>query len=78
MSPVGICAEIGLAGETHLPARRDEEWLAALRRLLTDGALRRRMGQAGRAYAEAHCSLEGQADAMAAVLRAAAGAGFGL
>ena len=67
MSPVGVCATIGVRDETHFLAMTDEEWLAALRRLLTDAGLRRRMGQAGRRFAEEHHSLEHAADLLAAV-----------
>lgn len=72
MSPVGVCAAMGVAGETHLPATTDEEWLDALRRLLADAELRRRMGRAGRAHAEAHYSIGEQAEALTAILRKAA------
>jgi glycosyltransferase involved in cell wall biosynthesis len=72
MSPVGVCATMGVAGETHLLATTDDEWLAALRRLLADADLRRRMGRAERAHAEAHYSLAEQADALASIIRAAA------
>ena len=72
MSPVGVCATMGVAGETHLLATTDEEWLAALRQLLGDAERRRRMGRAGRAYAEAHFSIAEQAEALASILRAAA------
>jgi glycosyltransferase involved in cell wall biosynthesis len=71
MSPVGVCATLGLPGETHLLATTDEEWLAALRRLLTDAELRRRMGQAGRTFAEEHHSVEHAADLLAAVFERA-------
>ena len=71
MSPVGVCATMGIAGETHFLATTDDEWLDALRRLLAGAELRRRMGQAGRAYAEAHYSMEAQAEALASILRAA-------
>ncbi|MEK6374323.1 MAG: glycosyltransferase [Acidobacteriota bacterium] len=72
MSPVGVCAAMGIPGETHLNAVTDDEWLAALRRLLTDAALRMRMGRAGRAFAERHYSLDAHADTLAAIIRAAA------
>ena len=65
MSPVGICATMGVPGETHLLATTDEEWLAALRRLLTDAELRTRMGRAGRKFAEEHYSLDAVADTLA-------------
>jgi glycosyltransferase involved in cell wall biosynthesis len=67
MSPVGVCATIGVRDETHFLATTNEEWLAALRRLLTDAELRRRMGQAGRRFAEEHHSLERAADLLATV-----------
>ena len=72
MSPVGVCAEMGRAGETHLAAITDDDWLAALRRLLDDAALRRQMGQAGRLFAERCYSIDGAADALAAIIQAAA------
>jgi glycosyltransferase involved in cell wall biosynthesis len=72
MSPVGVCATMGIPGETHLLATTDDEWLEALRRLLTDAELRQRMGRAGRAFAEQHYSLEAHADVLTSVLRAAA------
>jgi glycosyltransferase involved in cell wall biosynthesis len=72
MSPVGVCATMGIPGETHLLAVTDDEWLDALRRLVTDAELRQRIGRAGRAFAERHYSLDGQADALASILRGAA------
>jgi glycosyltransferase involved in cell wall biosynthesis len=67
MSPVGVGATIGVRDRTHFLATTDDEWLEALRRLLADAGLRRRMGEAGRAFAEEHCSLERAADLLAAV-----------
>jgi glycosyltransferase involved in cell wall biosynthesis len=72
MSPVGVCASMGVAGETHFLATTDDEWLDALRRLLGDAELRRRMGRAGRAFAEAHYAMDAQADALAEIVRRAA------
>jgi len=72
MSPVGICATLGLREQTHLLAVTDEEWLMALRRLLADAGLRTRMGQAGRRFAEEHHALEDAADILAAVCKRAA------
>jgi glycosyltransferase involved in cell wall biosynthesis len=69
MSPVGTCATLGLRDETHFLATTEEEWLAALGRLLSDAALRKRMGQAGRRYAEEHHALEHAADLLAALCR---------
>ena len=72
MSPVGVCATMGEPGRTHLAATTTDEWSNAIRRLLADAALRRSMGSAGRAFAEANYSLSTQADTLAAVLREAA------
>jgi glycosyltransferase involved in cell wall biosynthesis len=69
MSPVGVCADIGVPGATHYTAMTDDEWLAALTRLLTDPALRRQMGREGRAFAEDHYSIERHADRLASILR---------
>ena len=71
MSPVGVCAEMGRAGETHLVAITDDEWLEALRRLLDHATLRREMGRAGRAFAERSYSIDVAADALAAIIKAA-------
>ena len=60
---------MGIAGQTHFAAVTDEEWLDALRRLVTDGTLRKRMGAAGRAFAEKHYSIDEQADVLASVMR---------
>lgn len=72
MSPVGVCATMGIAGDTHFVAVTDDEWLDALRRLVTDGPLRRRMGAAGRAFAEKHYSIDEQADVLASLIRKSA------
>jgi len=72
MSPVGICATMGVAGQTHFAAITDDEWLDALRRLVTDPSLRQQMSIAGRAFAGEHYGIEAQADALAAVIRDAA------
>jgi glycosyltransferase involved in cell wall biosynthesis len=72
-TPVGASAEIGEAGATHFLASTQEEWLAALERLLTDAPMRRRMGEAGRTHALAHYTVAQQADKLAAALREAAG-----
>jgi glycosyltransferase involved in cell wall biosynthesis len=74
MSPTGVCAAMGIPGETHFLAATDDEWLDALRRLIADPALRARMGRAGRAFAERHYSLDMHADALADAIRKAAAA----
>jgi glycosyltransferase involved in cell wall biosynthesis len=72
MSPVGVCATMGVPGETHLAAVSDDDWLAALRRLVSEPELHTRMSSAGRAFAIAHYGIEAQADALAAAMRGAA------
>jgi Glycosyltransferase len=69
MSPIGVCATMGIAGRTHFNALTDDDWYAALLRLLTDPALRREMGTNGRAFAEAHYEIEVQANVLAALIR---------
>lgn len=71
MSPVGICETLGVAGRTHLLARTEEEWLAALRRLIEDEPLRESMGREGREYAVKEFSIDKHADELARVLRSA-------
>lgn len=72
MSPVGICAEMGIAGQTHLNAESEEDWYNSLDMLLADGELRRRMGRCGREHALANYTLAEQADKLEEVFRTAA------
>lgn len=74
-SPVGAITEIGEPNVTHFCASNDEEWLAALGKLLEDRELRERMGAAGREHALKHFGLEAQADKLASALREAAAGG---
>jgi glycosyltransferase involved in cell wall biosynthesis len=60
-SPVGVTTEMVRDGETGFLARTADEWEARLEALLDDAALRRRLGEAGRAQAEARWSLLAQA-----------------
>lgn len=69
MSPVGVCATIGIPGETHFTAITDDDWYDALRRLLADAGLRRRMGASGRAFVETHYDIDSQSDVLAALIR---------
>ncbi|HYX40743.1 MAG TPA: glycosyltransferase family 4 protein [Pyrinomonadaceae bacterium] len=71
VTPIGVCAEMGAVGQTHLTARTPAEWHATLERLLTDEGLRRTMGAAGRQHALDNYTLPVQADKLAAALRAA-------
>ena len=71
-TPVGACAEIGTPNVTHLIARNENEWSAALVQLLTDETLRQRLGAAGRQHAVEHYTVRAQAAKLADVFRAAA------
>ena len=68
MSPVGVCASMGIEGRTHLLARSDDEWHDALLRLIRDVELRESLSKEGRVFAEAHYDIEQQADALAEVI----------
>jgi glycosyltransferase involved in cell wall biosynthesis len=72
VTPVGVCAEMGQAGTTHLAATTEDEWYEALDCLLSDAARRREMGKAGRAHALEHYTMEAQAEKLARVLQEAA------
>ena len=72
MSPIGVCATMGIAGQTHFAAITDDDWLDALRRLVVDATLRARMSADGRAFAEQHYDIDAQAEALAAVIRGVA------
>lgn len=53
-SPVGTNPDAVLDGDTGYLARTPDEWYAALRRLLDDPPLRRRLGRAGFHHARRH------------------------
>jgi glycosyltransferase involved in cell wall biosynthesis len=72
-TPVGGAGDIGEEGTTHFFASGADEWQRALEMLIGDGALRTRMGAAGREHATSHYSLPAQADKLTAALREAAG-----
>ena len=71
VSPVGACQEIAEPGQTHFVARTEDDWYTHLSRLLSDEALRRRMGEVGRRYAVEHYSIEVHVPKLAEVLRSA-------
>jgi glycosyltransferase involved in cell wall biosynthesis len=73
-SPVGVVADIGIPGTTHLEATENEQWELALTCLLGDPGLRATMGASGRRYAELNYTVEQSATAMAAALLEAASA----
>lgn len=68
-TPVGANQKIFEQGEVGLPARTQQEWLDALRRLHDDASLCARLGAAGRALVEAEYSVERNAAALARVFR---------
>jgi glycosyltransferase involved in cell wall biosynthesis len=72
MTPVGVCAELGLAGQTHFNAETPDEWYDALESLLTKTDERKAAGARGRRYAEKNFDLIIQAGKLADVLRSAA------
>src|SRR5581483_1444782 len=67
-NPVGVQAELVVAGESGLLARTPAEWVEALRLLAGDPALRRRLGEAGRRRVEAEFSVAAGAARWLAVL----------
>ena len=72
MSPVGVCAEIGIEGETHFNARGPEDWYNSLELLLTNAELRRRMGERGREFSVANYRLTDHAEMLKTTLVEAA------
>ncbi len=72
LSPVGVNREIAADGAAIL-ASTEDEWLAALRALIDDEALRKRVGDAGRARVQQRYSVAAVAPQWERVLREAAG-----
>jgi glycosyltransferase involved in cell wall biosynthesis len=60
-SPVGVTTDMVRDGENGFLAAGEDAWVDRLEALLDDAALRRRLGQAGRADAEARWSLRAHA-----------------
>jgi glycosyltransferase involved in cell wall biosynthesis len=71
-SGVGVNSEIVKQGESGFLASTHDEWVHALKTLLTDAALRQRMGQAGRRKVERQYCLQITGPRMTALLVAAA------
>jgi glycosyltransferase involved in cell wall biosynthesis len=76
-SPVGVNAEVVRDGVCGYLAGSPAEWYERLARLLSDPDLRQRMGEAGRARAEAHYSIRAGLPVFVEALREAAGAQSG-
>jgi len=69
MSPVGVCAEIGMPGKTHFNAVNQEDWYNPLSKLLSGSELRIRMGNAGRCLFEQDYCIEKFVDTLAETFR---------
>lgn len=69
VTPIGVCAELGVEDKTHLTASNDEQWFESLKVLLESAELRARMGNEGRTYALENLTLAQQADKIADVFR---------
>ncbi|MBK7803602.1 MAG: glycosyltransferase family 4 protein [Chloracidobacterium sp.] len=69
MSPVGVCAEIGMPGKTHFNAVNQEDWYNPLSKLLSGRELRIRMGNAGRCLFEQDYCIEKFVDTLAETFR---------
>lgn len=68
MSPVGVCAEIGVNEKTHFNATSAEDWYNWLDRLLSDGDLRQKMGEAARKEALENYTVERWSAVLADIL----------
>ena len=69
MSPIGVCAELGVHEETHFNADNDEDWYSYLDRLLSNPDLRLKMGIKARRYALEHYGLAKHAEILADALK---------
>ncbi len=69
VSPIGVCAEIGIENETHFAAATEEQWYDSLRILIESFEKRIEMGNKGRSYALRHFTVSQQTDKIAKVLQ---------
>ncbi len=72
-SDVGVNGEIISPGENGFLARKPDDWVQAINRLVQEPQLRRAFGAKGRALVEANFSLDAYAARYAELLRAIAG-----
>lgn len=70
---VGANAEVVLHGETGFLVRDEAGWEEALEKLIADGDLRKRMGQAGRERCVAHYSVNHCRERLLEILKQTAG-----
>jgi glycosyltransferase involved in cell wall biosynthesis len=71
-SPVGVNTEIIRNGETGFLAQSNNDWQMHLARLISDRAIRARLGQAGRQHVEQHYSIKVMLPRLIKVLESAA------
>lgn len=72
-SPIGVNTEIVREGENGYFARSTEEWISCLDRLLSNSALRHRLGQAGRRDVELTYCLQVQGPRLVELLKSLGG-----
>lgn len=68
MTPVGVCAEIGIENKTHFSASNKDQWYEALAKLLESFNLRAEMGKKAREYALEHYTVSQHAHIIAETL----------
>ena len=73
VTPIGVCAELGVENKTHFAASTGEQWFNSLKKLLESAELRARMGGEGRKYALENFTVAQQADKIANVFRSVIG-----
>ena len=69
VTPIGVCAEIGIENKTHFSASTDKQWRESLVKLLESSELRKEMGEKGRKQALERYSVPQQADKIARVIQ---------
>jgi glycosyltransferase involved in cell wall biosynthesis len=69
VTPIGICAEMGIEGATHFAASNERQWHDALETLLASPDRRGKMGEAGRKYALENYTVEQQTEKIAKTFR---------
>lgn len=69
MSPVGVCAELGIPDETHFNAESLDDWYNSIDTLLSKVELRQTMGKRGREYALTNYNLPKWSTVLAEALR---------
>jgi glycosyltransferase involved in cell wall biosynthesis len=69
VTPVGVCAEIGIENETYFPASTKEQWYEALAKLLESSKMRDEMGKKGREYALKNYTISQQVEKIVLVFQ---------